>query len=222
MVQKRIERDPLLDMARTDALYELSLLDDTNETVYDYLTRLAGNIIGAPISQLSMISSQFQFTKSSQGMGNPTGEARKTPLSHSFCKHVVRTNEPLIVGDARENVMLKYNPSVQEHNAIGYLGIPLTLQDGNTLGSFCVVDHTPREWTEAEIAIMTELAQIVTLEFDARAYVRRKKMSEDAYEDLQARIVKFADELDVTADQPIVLSMIRKARVAYGLYELAI
>jgi len=37
---------------------------------------------------------------------------------------------------------------------IAYCGVPLTDADGNTLGSFCAIEHGPREWTAIEIEIV--------------------------------------------------------------------
>ncbi|MEL6404474.1 MAG: GAF domain-containing protein [Chloroflexota bacterium] len=212
----------LQNTARLRTLFQLSLLDEKYETVYDLLTQLAHDIVDAPVSLMSMVSADFQYFKSQVGLPEQWAKKRRTPLSHSFCQHVVASNQPLIVEDARQNDLVRNNLAIRDLDVIGYLGIPLTLEDGKPLGSFCVIDSQPRAWTETEIAIMTELAQIVTLEFDARTYVNRNKMTKEEYTDLQERIVAFSKQIAPNADKETVLATVRKARTEYNLHTLDI
>jgi GAF domain-containing protein len=103
---------------------------------------------------------------------------RQTPLSHSFCKHVVTDNQPLIVDDAREHPILKDNKATAYLGVVGYLGMPLTTADGHPIGSFCVIDDQPREWTDEEIDIIRELAMSVMTEIDLRAQIAAREIAE--------------------------------------------
>lgn len=220
MTTQPLKRDPLQNVARTNLLFELSLLGDSYEPVYDRLTELASEIIGVPVSLMSMVAENRQFFKSEVGLPEEWAKKRQTPLSHSFCKHVVRQNEPLIVNDAREDERVKYNLAIRDLDVIGYLGIPMTLEDGNTLGSFCVIDNQPRNWTDTEIKIMRELAAIVTLEFDARAYARRNKISEADLHHLQQRLLAFADSINPNQNKLQILDDIIAGRTTHDLYEV--
>lgn len=216
------KRDPIQNVERTNILFELSLLGEAYEPVYDRLTELASKIIGVPVSLMSMVVENRQFFKSEVGLPEEWSKKRQTGLSHSFCKHVVRQNEPLIVNDAREDERVKYNLAIRDLNVIDYLGIPMTLADGNTLGSFCVIDDKPHNWTETEIKIMRELAAIVTLEFDARAYARRKRISEEDLQNLQNRLLAFADSINPNQSKLQTLDDIIAARSTHDLYEVVI
>ena len=208
----------LQNTARLRTLFQLSLLDENYETVYDVITQLASKIVDAPVSLMSMVSADFQYFKSQVGLPEEWAKRRRTPLSHSFCQHVVISNEPLIVEDARQHDLVRNNLAIRDLNVIGYLGMPLTLADGKPLGSFCVIDGAPRAWTETEIAIMQELAEIVTLEFDAQTYLNRKKISKEAFEGLQSRIIEFSTRISPNANKDVVLSSIREQRDALGLH----
>jgi PAS domain S-box-containing protein len=48
------------------------------------------------------------------------------------------------------------------------LCVPLISSDGQRLGSFCAADSTPREWTDAEVALLTELARSAMTEIELR------------------------------------------------------
>ena len=87
----------LADPARLAALNRLNLLDSPSEAGFDRLTRVAARVLGAPVCLVSLVDARRQFFKSAHGLGGPAGEARETPLTHSFCQHVVTSGAPLVV-----------------------------------------------------------------------------------------------------------------------------
>jgi signal transduction histidine kinase len=103
----------------------------------------------------------------------PAATARSTPLSHSFCQHVVGNSLPLIVADARLHPLLRHNLAVRDLKLVAYLGVPLTTAEGQTLGSFCAMDGKVREWTEREIKILQELAALVMVEIELRMFAQQ-------------------------------------------------
>lgn len=169
---------------------QLELLDTPTDESFDRLTRLASQITNSPISLVSLVDADRQFFKSQVGLPEPLALIRETPLSHSFCKHVVAGNVPLIVEDARKHPVLKDNLAVPDLGVIGYLGMPLTTTDGVGLGSFCIIDTVPRQWTTREIEIMHELSFMVMTEIELRAQVKARKLAEKA-------LAQHADTLEV-------------------------
>src|SRR4029078_7198850 len=109
------------------------------------------SILHASAAYVSLVDGERQFFKSSIGLPEPWASRRETPLSHSFCKHTVATGQPFIVSDARTDAIVRDNLAVPELGVIAYAGIPLTTADGLTLGSFCVLDARPREWTTEDL-----------------------------------------------------------------------
>ncbi len=170
----RIVQDP----ERLSVLQKLELLDTPPEEIFDRLTRLASKITGSPISLVSLVDQDRQFFKSLFGLPEPLASERETPLSHSFCKHVVATGDPLIVTDAREHPVLKDNLAIPDLNVIAYLGMPLNTSDGDELGSFCIIDTKPREWTPHEVDIARELAISVMTEIELRVQVKAREQAE--------------------------------------------
>ncbi len=160
--------DILANFQRLEVLRELALIDSEEEVVFDRFTQFASAAIGAPISLVSMVAADYQFLKSGVGLPEELRSERQTPLSHSFCQHVVGTGKALIIADAREDAVLKTNMAITDFNVIGYLGVPLARGDHN-LGSFCVIDDEPREWNDEEIALVTALATLVNREIELRA-----------------------------------------------------
>jgi GAF domain-containing protein len=207
----------LLNVERLRLLRQLALVDAEYVKVYDRLTELASQIIDAPVALVSMVASDYQFFKSHTGLPEPWKTRRRTPLSHSFCQHVVMTNEPLIVTDARENALVRNNLAIPDLIVIGYLGMPLTLSNGSSLGSFCVIDSQPREWLPIDIEIMQQLAELLILEFEARARVNLHRAALDHLTDVQDRIMSLTDKLDADQGKPQMLEQIKALRNEYGL-----
>jgi two-component system, sensor histidine kinase and response regulator len=156
--------DLLRDPARLEALARSGLMDSEPEEVFDRLTRLATKLLGAPVATMTLVDDTRQYFKSAVGTA-----VDQTPLSHSFCQHVVTGGAPLVVTNARLDPRVCESAAIEDLDVIAYCGVPLTDADGNTFGSFCAIEHGPREWTEIEIEILTELAHNVMTELDLRA-----------------------------------------------------
>ncbi|HWE44148.1 MAG TPA: ATP-binding protein [Gemmatimonadaceae bacterium] len=161
------------DPDRLAALRRSALLDTPAEAAFDRLTRLATAILGVPVSLVSLVDGDRQFFKSAIGLPEPWASRRETPLSHSFCQHVVREMTPLVLDDARLDPVLSTNLAISEIGVVAYAGIPIVTSDGHALGSFCAIDSKPRAWTEHEIGILGELTALVVSEIELRAALRR-------------------------------------------------
>ena len=166
----------LQDPARLAALVSLQLTNARPEAGFDRLTDLAVQVFNAPIALVSLVDSKRQFFKSCVGLPEPYATSRQTPHSHSFCKHVVQTGEPLIVADARVHPELKSNLAVTDLGVVAYAGMPLLSPDGHRLGSFCVIDDKPRQWTDEEIRVLRCMANCVQTEISSKARLAEKDL----------------------------------------------
>ena len=156
------------DPDRLRSLRRSGLLDTAPEESFDRITRIAASALGVPVSLVSLVDGDRQFFKSCLGLPQPWADARETPLSRSFCQHVVVGAEPLIIHDAREHPLVHDNPAIVELGVVAYAGIPLEMPDGEIIGSLCAIDSVPREWTEHDVAMLTDLAAAVMTEIRLR------------------------------------------------------
>src|SRR5215212_3707973 len=104
--------------ARLAALRQLGLLDTPASPAFDRLTSLAARVLHAPVALVSFVEEDRQFFKSAIGLAEPWAARRETPLSHSFCRYVVQSGEPLVVADARQHPFLFDNPAIAEMNVV--------------------------------------------------------------------------------------------------------
>ena len=171
------------DPDRLAALEATGLLDTPPEEDFDRFTRLASRLVGAPVVLLSLVDRDRQFFKSQQGLSGWAAADRETPLSHSFCKHVVQSDEPLVVSDARSDPLLVENLAIRDLGVIAYAGMPVRSTEGDVLGSFCAIHPEPHEWTEEELALLEDIAQAAVAEIRLRAAAEAER---SARERLQA------------------------------------
>jgi signal transduction histidine kinase/DNA-binding response OmpR family regulator len=153
---------------RLAALDRLRLLDTQAEESFDRVGRLASRLLDTPVALFSLVDDHRQFFKSVLGAPEEMMVKRQTPLSHSFCQHVVTSGEPLIVNDARQNPLVCENLAVFDYGVIAYLGMPVRDRDGYVLGALAVIDGQPREWSRRQISTLSELAELVMTEVALR------------------------------------------------------
>ncbi len=161
------------DRARLTALRETSLLDAVPDGSFDRFTRLATRLLGVPTAMVSLVDADRQVLLGAEGVPEPWGELRETPLSHSFCQHVVDREGPLVVSDARTVPLLAGNKAIDELQVVAYAGMPLTTAAGHTLGSLCAIDSSPRTWSQDDLDALADLAATVMAEVELRRLARR-------------------------------------------------
>ena len=144
------------------------LLDSPPEEAFDRLTRLAARLLGAPVALVTLPDDDRVFFKSAVGLPEPWAGRRGTPLSYSFCRHVIASGAPLVVEDARRDPIVRNNPAIRELHWIAYAGVPLTISDGSTAGALCVIDALPRIWSPRDVALLEDLAASVATEIEIR------------------------------------------------------
>ncbi|WP_257461406.1 sensor histidine kinase [Archangium lipolyticum] len=180
---------------RLAALRSTALLDTPAEEAFDRLARLATRVIGAPVGLVTLVAEDRQFFKSCVGLPAPWCDVRQTPLTHSFCMHVVATGEPLLIEDARQHPVLRENLAIDQLGVVAYAGVPLTASEGEVIGTFCVIDTRPRVWTDGDLHILLELALSVMTEIElraSRALERQARAAEAAHAESEAARTRFA------------------------------
>lgn len=145
-------------------LYDIGLMDSAPDPELDRLTRLAATIFGAPVALVSIVEhdKDRQYFASALGLPEPWATRRQTPMSHSFCQYVRARKEPLVIGDARTHPLVQANGAVTDLGVTAYLGAPICCPNDEVIGSFCVIDEEPRDWSDAQVASLVDLAAAVT------------------------------------------------------------
>ena len=169
--QQRLN-DVLGDPARVAAVERSGLLDSLPDEAYDRLTQITCRLLRAPVSTMSVVTAERQRVKSQSRLAGHPEVARELPVAHSFCQYVVAAGEPIVARNVREHPVLRSNPAIAELGVTAYAGVPLLDPDGHRLGALCVMSPVPRDWTDDDLAQLTELAELLTTEMRLRDALR--------------------------------------------------
>lgn len=155
---------PPREAARLDALRQYRILDTSPEQAYDDITSLAAFICGTPIALISLVDADRQWFKSRVGLDAP-----ETTRDASFCAHAILGDQILVVKDTHLDERFRENPLVTGPPHIRfYAGVPLRTPENAQIGSLCVIDHEPRQLTEAQSRTLEALARQVVLQLELR------------------------------------------------------
>ena len=153
------ETERLLAVAR------YSILDTPPDGAFDRVAALAARWFDVPIATVTIVDSDRIWFKATHGLDGVVQIGRDLGL----CASAIMQDGPYHVDDALTDPRVVDNPLV--HGEMGvrfYAGAPLTTPDGYRLGTVNVLDTVPREVTESDLEMLTDLAAIVMDELELR------------------------------------------------------
>ena len=153
-------------------MHATGLLDSEPEEAFDRLGRLAATLLNTPHAFITIVDEQRSFWKTAIGV-DPS--VRENTIEESFCQYVVASREPLIVGDAANDVRTRGNPSIERMGVAAWAGVPFRDHEGEVLGSFCVVDLETRAWTDRDQQILETLSESAAREVALRAALKAER-----------------------------------------------
>lgn len=166
---------------RLAALNELEILDTPAEERFDRLTRLARNIFNVPIALITLIDANRQWFKSCQGISGT-----ETARDISFCGHAILDDATLVIEDATQDERFADNPVViGEPYVRFYAGAPLKTKDGFRIGTLCVIDSQPRNFTAHELGILRDLADSVEEELIRSGLYKQQQQIDTLLDDVK-------------------------------------
>jgi diguanylate cyclase (GGDEF)-like protein len=148
---------PPKEEERIARLLGYEILDTEDDQRLDRLTQLAAYLCDVPVAMISLVDRTRQWFKSVYGL-----PIQEIPREESFCAHAILDPEKIfIVPDASKDPRFATNPLVTDSPYIRfYAGVPLVTEDHLPLGTFCVVDFTPKELSEQQLETLRRLSRI--------------------------------------------------------------
>jgi hypothetical protein len=147
----------LANLDRVAALNVTHLMDAPRSERLDELTKLAADRLGTPMAFMSLLDDHRVFFASAFGITGEIAETRENTPEASYCQYVVAFDDVLVVDESLTDPLVRDHPATTFAGVRAYLGVPLR-HNGFCLGSFCVVDDRPREWSADDINALSELA----------------------------------------------------------------
>ncbi|MDB4948570.1 MAG: domain S-box [Gemmatimonadetes bacterium] len=181
--------------ARLTALRATGLLDTPAEEAFDRATRLAARLLRVPVALVTLVDGERAFLKSCLGLPEPWPTLRQLPLTHSFCPLVVQSRAMVCIADAHADPRAAGSPAVSEMGVRAYLGVSLCGPDGEVLGSVCVTDRAPREWTDEDRQALCDVAAALATEVALRMRAAAGQAAEAALGASEARYRTLVEQI---------------------------
>jgi len=183
---------------RLASLHALELLDSPSEQRFDQIVSLTKAVMGVPIAYIALIDSDRQWFKSKVGLCDAVTQ---TPRDESFCGHAILQDTPLVVADALKDPRFFDNPMVTGEPYVRfYAGHPLQSQSGHNVATLCVVDTSPRAFSEDDMNRFTHLAAMAQRELGMLGVIATQRDMIETRNALVASQQALARELSEAAD----------------------
>ncbi|MGH1569999.1 PAS domain-containing protein [Methylobacterium sp. P31] len=163
---------------RLAALHALGIIGTPPEPHFDAVCRTARRLFGVRSALVALIDEAELWPKT------PCIDVPEAiPREQSICHHTIRSDDLLVVPDARADPRFRDLAGVAAEGGFRfYAGLPLSLRSGLRIGTFCLIDPEPRGGlSETEAAAFRDLAEIVVAHLRlTEANARRDREIEQA------------------------------------------
>jgi PAS domain S-box-containing protein len=146
------------EVARLYRLAAAGVLGSSADPRFDRIVRLTASLFDVPTALISLVDRDRQWFKARVGMDAP-----ETPRDISFCGHAIAVPDGLVVTDTLKDARFVDNPLVLGGPKIRfYAGWPLFGGPNRSgIGTLCIIDTVPREFSEQDRRKLAELAAVV-------------------------------------------------------------
>jgi len=175
-------------------------LPAASDPAFERFVRLVRRQLGVPVALVSLVDAQEQVFPGAAGLPEPWQTTRRTPLTHSFCQHVVLAGQPLVISDARDDDLVRENLAVRDLSVVAYAGMPLLDAEGVVVGSLCAIDSRPRQWSADDLAVLADLAAACSSELQLRSMRDRADRSAAVAADQWRRTQTLLEERNDVAE----------------------
>ena len=94
------------------------------------------------------------------------GGTAPVAASHDDMCALVTGDAPLAVGDATADPRFAHVPAVTDGRVTAFLGVPLVTDRARVLGVLCVWDDRRRDWSDADVELLGQLARSAVAEME--------------------------------------------------------
>lgn len=149
---------PLNEAGRLQALHRYDIVDTAPELFFNNLAHIVAQCFQTPIALISLVDKDQVFFKANVGMPG----TKNVPRGISLCSLAILEQEPTIFNDTLKEPCLLANPLVAgEFGMRFYAGAPILTPEGFAIGTVCVVDKEPRDFSETDRELLVLFASSV-------------------------------------------------------------
>lgn len=166
---------PLNEEERLQEILAYDGTDETAEASLNQICLLAQSLFKVPIALVTLVGRDEQKFLAKCGVGEG-GTSRKD----AFCTYAILNDDVLVVKDATQDFRFVGNPLVTGQMHIRfYAGAPLIVRPGIRVGTLCLIDTEPRDFSEADASRLQMLATVAVNELRRRRIMIDLKRQQD-------------------------------------------
>ena len=196
------------DVARLQALQQLSWVDAPPDATLDQLVELAAWTFNVPMVTLSLFDDPHVVHKAHAGLpsdalAQPLGLGMQDIVGKGF----------LVVSDARSQPSMSDHPWVTGSQGVRFFAsVALTTSDGHNVGAMSVMDTHARELSDHEARILTAMARLAMDHMSLQTSVRHMATLNAELEQAHGWLLESVaqDSLTQVANRRALMSFIEK------------
>ncbi|WP_051809927.1 GAF domain-containing protein [Actinoplanes subtropicus] len=151
-------RSLLADPGRLEALRRHRILDCAPSAALDLVTEIAATVCGTPMATVSIVDADRVWFVAARGLG----ELRQVAADPGLCASALAADGLYLVTDAAVDPRARNHPLVSGGPGVRfYAGAPIIAAGGHRLGVVAALDTGPRQLTETQTTVLTQLAALV-------------------------------------------------------------
>lgn len=152
--------EPIGETHRLCSLQNLKVLDTLPGERFGRITSLVARVFNVPVALVNLTDESLKWFNLDQNADAPESESATV-----FCNKTIRAEDAFVVSDALADPRFSSKPCVVNGLKVrSYAGFPVHASDGARVGTLCVMDERPREFSEDHIANLRSFAEMVDRE----------------------------------------------------------
>lgn len=157
----------LHDPARLEALKKSRQTSRVDRISFDRQAELAAKILRTPMSAISILCEEELLVCGGHGLVDSLATGRHIPIRDSICSFTLGA-DVISIPDVREHSLTCRLPLPEHWGLVAYLGVSVVTGQGDRLGTLCVVDNQPRNWSDQDRETLQGLAWGLAAEMELK------------------------------------------------------
>ena len=146
---------------RLCSLQNLKVLDTLPGKRFDRITSLVARVFDVPVALVNLIDDSVQWLK----LQDET-QTSGMEIAPDFCAKTILADQPFVVEDVQKDPRFAGRALISGAIEVkSYAGFPIHSPDGARVGTLCIMDGRPREFSEEQIENLKSFANMVDREF---------------------------------------------------------
>jgi len=163
------------------ALYELSTkIDITTEELLDFTADEVAKMLNPDMCYITTLKGDTLFFRALRGDAEGwIREGTEVKVDKTICGLVIEEKKPIVIHDIRKDPIAERYPYLEEYGIESYVGIPLLSRGRKAIGTICVLNKGPRDYSEKDLELLSIFASRVSLAIE-RARIERELLNAKA------------------------------------------